>query len=202
RYLISRLHPSKKKARNDVESSSSTTTTLLLPRIRLVIRSRNQSNARTHERPPTVGRWGSSTSSGTRRWPARCRTPASASSATTTPKGDSWRRLRRKPRTADAAVPEAAATVGPRSPTVYDWWVTLPWIYAQSMELLNLQVHGTTLLKEKSECTRIRMGWVPLWTVLVESLYHLHKRCSMILFSLVGIHRTKKIARKRSYLCH
>ncbi|BAT05717.1 Os08g0453200, partial [Oryza sativa Japonica Group] len=77
-----------------------------------------KSYARAHERP-----WGSLTSSGTRRWPARARTPASASSATTTPKGDSWRRLRRKPKTATDAAPEAAAAVGPRSPTVYDWVV-------------------------------------------------------------------------------
>ncbi|XP_040383202.1 dormancy-associated protein homolog 3 [Oryza brachyantha] len=49
--------------------------------------------------------------------------PDSPFASATTPKGDSWRRLRRKPRTADAAVPEAAATVGPRSPTVYDWVV-------------------------------------------------------------------------------
>lgn len=43
--------------------------------------------------------------------------------AATTPKGDSWRRLRRKPKTATDAAPEAAAAVGPRSPTVYDWVV-------------------------------------------------------------------------------
>ncbi|KAF0899755.1 hypothetical protein E2562_024079 [Oryza meyeriana var. granulata] len=47
--------------------------------------------------------------------------PDSPFASATTPKGDSWRRLRRKPKTADA-VPEAAA-VGPRSPTVYDWVV-------------------------------------------------------------------------------
>ena len=39
--------------------------------------------------------------------------------AATTPKGDSWRKLRRKPKVSDG--PEAA--VEPRSPTVYDWCV-------------------------------------------------------------------------------
>ncbi|KAG8087464.1 hypothetical protein GUJ93_ZPchr0010g7285 [Zizania palustris] len=44
-----------------------------------------------------------------------------AAATTTTPKGDSWRRLRRKPKTAADAAAEPA--VGPRSPTVYDWVV-------------------------------------------------------------------------------
>uniref|UniRef100_A0A0E0LVI3 Uncharacterized protein n=1 Tax=Oryza punctata TaxID=4537 RepID=A0A0E0LVI3_ORYPU len=49
--------------------------------------------------------------------------PDSPFASATTPKGDSWRRFRRKPKTAADAVPEAAAAVGPRSPTVYDWVV-------------------------------------------------------------------------------
>uniref|UniRef100_A0A0E0D3E5 Uncharacterized protein n=1 Tax=Oryza meridionalis TaxID=40149 RepID=A0A0E0D3E5_9ORYZ len=50
--------------------------------------------------------------------------PGSPFASATTPKGDSWRRLRRKPKTATDATPEAAAAaaVGPRSPTVYDWF--------------------------------------------------------------------------------
>uniref|UniRef100_A0A0E0ICT5 Uncharacterized protein n=1 Tax=Oryza nivara TaxID=4536 RepID=A0A0E0ICT5_ORYNI len=48
--------------------------------------------------------------------------PDSPFASATTPKGDSWRRLRRKPKTATDAAPEAAAAVGPRSPTVYDWF--------------------------------------------------------------------------------
>nr|CAB3483138.1 unnamed protein product [Digitaria exilis] len=45
--------------------------------------------------------------------------PDSPFATATTPKADSWRRLRRKPKAADG--PEPA--VGPRSPTVYDWVV-------------------------------------------------------------------------------
>uniref|UniRef100_A0A0D9X8J4 Uncharacterized protein n=1 Tax=Leersia perrieri TaxID=77586 RepID=A0A0D9X8J4_9ORYZ len=45
-----------------------------------------------------------------------------ASGSASTPKGESWRRFRRKPKTAADGAPEAA-TVGPRSPTVYDWVV-------------------------------------------------------------------------------
>jgi hypothetical protein len=51
--------------------------------------------------------------------------------AATTPKGDSWRRLRRKPKTATDAAPEAAAAVGPRSPTVYDWFALFPSLSAR-----------------------------------------------------------------------
>jgi hypothetical protein len=39
--------------------------------------------------------------------------------AATTPKGEGWRNFRRKPKVSDG--PEV--TVGPRSPTVYDWCV-------------------------------------------------------------------------------
>uniref|UniRef100_A0A0A9D4K9 Auxin-repressed protein n=1 Tax=Arundo donax TaxID=35708 RepID=A0A0A9D4K9_ARUDO len=45
--------------------------------------------------------------------------PDSPFATATTPKGDSWRRFRRKFKASDG--PEAA--VGPRSPTVYDWVV-------------------------------------------------------------------------------
>jgi len=55
------------------------------------------------------------------RWPGRARTPASASSATTTPKGEGWKKLRRKGRMAAADGADAPGT--PRSPTVYDWVV-------------------------------------------------------------------------------
>ncbi|KAL6645958.1 hypothetical protein ACP70R_017566 [Stipagrostis hirtigluma subsp. patula] len=46
--------------------------------------------------------------------------PDSPFATATTPKGESWRKLRRKPKAADG--PEVPA-VGPRSPTVYDWVV-------------------------------------------------------------------------------
>ncbi|KAL6859203.1 hypothetical protein ACP4OV_018205 [Aristida adscensionis] len=46
--------------------------------------------------------------------------PDSPFAVATTPKGDSWMKLRRKPKAADGPEP-AAAAVGPRSPTVYDW---------------------------------------------------------------------------------
>ena len=46
--------------------------------------------------------------------------PDSPFASATAPKGDSWRRLRRKPKMADVG---AEAAVGPRSPTVYDWVV-------------------------------------------------------------------------------
>ena len=42
--------------------------------------------------------------------------------AATTPKADGWRRFRRKTKVSDG--PEPA--VGPRSPTVYDWFVLGP----------------------------------------------------------------------------
>jgi hypothetical protein len=42
--------------------------------------------------------------------------------AATTPKTDGWRRFRRKTKVSDG--PEPA--VGPRSPTVYDWFVLGP----------------------------------------------------------------------------
>ncbi|KAL5221708.1 hypothetical protein ABZP36_026421 [Zizania latifolia] len=47
--------------------------------------------------------------------------PNSPFATATTPKGNSWRRLRRKSKTAVDAASEPA--VGPRSPTVYDWVV-------------------------------------------------------------------------------
>ncbi|KAK3123574.1 hypothetical protein QOZ80_8AG0632990 [Eleusine coracana subsp. coracana] len=43
-------------------------------------------------------------------------TPDSPFGSATTPKGEGWRKLRRKPKPSEA-------TVGPRSPTVYDWVV-------------------------------------------------------------------------------
>ncbi|KAL5229747.1 hypothetical protein ABZP36_028523 [Zizania latifolia] len=67
--------------------------------------------------PSTHGESGSSVPSS----PASAPDSPFAAATTPTPKGDSWRRLRRKPKmAADAA---AEPTVGPRSPTVYDWVV-------------------------------------------------------------------------------
>ncbi|CAD6245361.1 unnamed protein product [Miscanthus lutarioriparius] len=49
-------------------------------------------------------------------------TPDSPFATATTPKADGWRRFRRKTKVSDG--PEPA--VGPRSPTVYDWFVLGP----------------------------------------------------------------------------
>uniref|UniRef100_A0A0A9DTN5 Uncharacterized protein n=1 Tax=Arundo donax TaxID=35708 RepID=A0A0A9DTN5_ARUDO len=47
--------------------------------------------------------------------------PDSPLGAATTPKGEGWKKLRRKGRMADGVVADAPGT--PRSPTVYDWCV-------------------------------------------------------------------------------
>ncbi|KAK3121864.1 hypothetical protein QOZ80_8BG0662030 [Eleusine coracana subsp. coracana] len=46
-------------------------------------------------------------------------TPDSPFGSATTPKGEGWRKLRRKPKPSEGQ----EAIVGPRSPTVYDWVV-------------------------------------------------------------------------------
>ncbi|KAG8047612.1 hypothetical protein GUJ93_ZPchr0008g13298 [Zizania palustris] len=73
-------------------------------------------------RPPSLSvpsTHGESSSSSVPSSPASA--PNSPFATATTPKGDSWRRLRRKSKTAVDAASELAA--GPRSPTVYDWVV-------------------------------------------------------------------------------
>ncbi|KAM3207219.1 hypothetical protein ACQJBY_062436 [Aegilops geniculata] len=46
-----------------------------------------------------------------------------AAATSSTPKVDGWRAFRRKSKMANVDVVRAEATVGPRSPTVYDWVV-------------------------------------------------------------------------------
>uniref|UniRef100_A0A452XH65 Uncharacterized protein n=1 Tax=Aegilops tauschii subsp. strangulata TaxID=200361 RepID=A0A452XH65_AEGTS len=46
-----------------------------------------------------------------------------AAASSSTPRVDGWRAFRRKSKMANVDVVRAEATVGPRSPTVYDWVV-------------------------------------------------------------------------------